>query len=86
MENEEKNIFPNADRCMAHLDSTMGYEIGMLRPYLETILPQILTSDAYGDIAADILDDIRAAQPISCELLPDVALYREFVGKTTLAD
>ena len=71
---------------MAQLDSTMGYEIGMLRPYLEAILPQILTSDAYGKIAADILHDIYAAQPLSYTLLPEVALYREFVGKSTLAD
>ncbi|MBQ7337751.1 MAG: hypothetical protein IJW40_04760 [Clostridia bacterium] len=80
-ENEERGIFPFADHCMAQLDSTMGYEIGMLRPYLETILPTILDSDAYGKIAADILHDIQSAQPLSPELLPEIALYREFVGK-----
>ena len=79
--NEEKNIFPNASHCMTHLNSTMGYEVGMLRPYLEAILPPILDSDAYGHIARDILDDIQVAQPLSVDLLPDVALYREFVGK-----
>ncbi len=79
-DNEEKSIFPYADHCMAQLDSTMGYEIGMLRPYLETILPPILLSDAYGTIAADILHDISTVQPLSHTLLPEVALYREFVG------
>ncbi len=78
-ENEEKSIFPNVGHCNTLLDSTMGYELGMLRPYLETILPSILTSNEYGDIAAAILHDIKNVQPLSSALLPEIALYREFV-------
>lgn len=78
--NEERSIFPYADACHAQLDSTMGYEIGMLRPYLEKILPSILTSSDYGKIAAVILDDISVTDPVPYTLLPEVALYREFVG------
>jgi uridine kinase len=80
-ENEERSIFPYAAQCHAQLDSTMGYELGMLRPYLENILPSILTSDDYGNIAAAILHDIKEIPQLSCELLPEIALYREFVGK-----
>ena len=78
-ENEEKSIFPNVGHCNTLLDSTMGYELGMLRPYLETILPTILASNEYGDIAASILHDIQNVQPLSSALLPEIALYREFV-------
>jgi len=81
--NEESSIFPYADHCTEQFDSTMGYEIGMLRPYLEHILPPILDSNAYGHIAAAILKDIQSARPLDCDLLPQVALYREFVGKAT---
>ena len=79
--NEEKSIFPYADRCCEQFDSTMGYEIGMLRPYLESFLPSILDSNDYGHIAAAILEDIQFAEPLNCELLPQVALYHEFVGQ-----
>lgn len=78
-ENEEKSIFPNIRSCDTMLDSTMGYELSMLRPYLERILPPLLTSNEYGDIAAAILHDIKSVPPLSPALLPEVALYREFV-------
>lgn len=77
--NEEQSIFPNAMTCRAQLDSTMGYEIGMLRPYLEKILPPLLSSSDYGPIAAAILQDISVAEPLPASLLPPTALYREFV-------
>jgi uridine kinase len=80
-DNEEKNIFPYVDHCREQFDSTMGYEIGMLRPYLEIILPSILDSNDYGHIAKVILEDIKFVPPLSCDLLPQTALYHEFVGR-----
>lgn len=78
-ENEEKSIFPYADACDEQLDSTMGYEIGMLRPHLETILSGLPSSSVYRPHADTILHDIEAVQPLTSDLLPEHALYREFV-------
>ena len=80
--NEEKSIFPYADACDEQLDSTMGYEIGMLRPHLENILSQLPSSSVYRPIADAILHDISTVQPLTSDLLPEHALYREFVPLT----
>ncbi len=78
-ENEEKNIFPYVDSCDERLDSLMGYELGMLRPHLETILSQIPLSSVYRKTGEDILHHIKNVQPLSALWLPQHALYREFV-------
>lgn len=78
-ENEEKSIFPYVSACDEHLDSLMGYEIGMLRPHLEKILSKIPSSSEYRPQAETILRDISKVQPLSASWLPDFALYREFV-------
>ena len=80
--NEEKSIFPNVAACDEQLDSLMGYEIGMLRPHLETIFSQLPSSSVYRPIADAILHDIATVQPLTADLLPEHALYREFVPLT----
>lgn len=78
-ENEEKNIFPNAHFCHDVIDSTMPYEVGMLKPYLEEILPQILkTSEFYGE-AQTILQSISAVPVIPSDYMTPNSLYKEFI-------
>lgn len=79
-ENEENNIFPYVDACDATMDSLMGYELSMLRPYLEHILSTLPTDNASYDLATRILEEIKGVQPLSESLLPPDSLYREFVG------
>jgi hypothetical protein len=57
----------------------MGYEIGMLRPYLELILRQMPPASSYRAKAEEILSSVSRVQALSNELLPSDALYREFV-------
>jgi uridine kinase len=80
-ENEERNIFPNATRCDATMDSLMGYELSMLRPYLEHILPTLPSVSKNHATAEQILRELQGIQPLSEQLLSHDSLYREFVGK-----
>lgn len=77
--NEEKNIFPNTDVCEYKIDSTHSYEIGVLRPYLEKILPPVLLDSEYAKTAREILLRIGNVDPIDSTLIPEDSLYREFV-------
>lgn len=77
--NEKKNILPHTDSCDARLDSLMGYEMGMLRPYLARILGELSHSSIYRKQADDILEHISHIEPLTSDLLPSNALYREFV-------
>ena len=83
--NEEKNIFPHVGRCDYFIDSTLGYDINMLSPYLKRILslPHSgrgeITEEEYLLAAGEILDEISGAQPMEREYLTEGSLYSEFI-------
>ncbi len=77
--NEEKNIFPYAQKAQYSIDSTMPYELGVLKPYLERILSQLSKESIYWDTAEKILKQMEEIDPISSELISEQSLYREFV-------
>lgn len=72
--NEDKNIFPFIDSADVLLDSSMKYEISVLKIYLEDILRGI--SDAR---ALSVLEKIAPVYNISSEYIGADSLYREFV-------
>ncbi|MBE6553675.1 MAG: hypothetical protein E7666_04960 [Ruminococcaceae bacterium] len=78
-ENEEKSIFPYADTCHEKIDSTMPYEIGMLKPYLNAILPQVMPQDRSYESAQALLQKIQSVQTIPSSLIADQSLYKEFI-------
>ena len=77
--NEEKNIFPYANEGQYRIDSTMPYELGVLKPYLERILPEVSEKSPYWDTAQKILMQMGAIAPIPSEMISEESLYREFV-------
>lgn len=78
-ENEESNIFPYVHRCNNRIDSTMPYEIGVLKPYLEELLPQIPPDDPFAGKAQSILVRLRNVQPVPTSYISSESLYREFI-------
>lgn len=77
--NEEEHIFPYASACDKAIDSSMAYEIGVLKPYLERILPSVPTDHPHRETAERILAKIAAVEPIDAGLIRPDSLYREFV-------
>ena len=66
-------------RCDYSIDSTMPYEIGILKPFLEEILPKMPKDNEFAGEANRILSELRDVQPLSAELIPEKSLYKEFV-------
>lgn len=77
--NEKMSIFPYADGCEYKIDSTHAYEIGVLKPYLERILPPVTADAEHGAAARAILENIEGIKPIDSALIPEGSLYKEFV-------
>ena len=77
--NEEKNIFPYAPKAQYRIDSTMPYELGVLKPYLERILPEVSAESPYRDAAERILLQMREIDAIPAELISEDSLYQEFI-------
>ena len=77
--NEEKNIFPYVADCDFLLDSTMPYELGVLKPFLCKILPTVPEDSPYRPRAEEILARLAEVEPLSDTLIPADSLYREFI-------
>lgn len=77
--NEDAHIFPFVDVCEYRIDSTMPYELGILKPYLEKLLITIPKDHPHYAHAVRILATISSVSEISNELILPNSLYREFV-------
>ena len=77
--NEEAHIFPNIGSHHLHIDSTMPYEIGMLRPYLERTLGKVSPQSPHRAEADRILSAIADIAPLPDTWIEEGFLYREFI-------
>ncbi len=77
--NEEINIFPYEDSCLFYIDSSFGYELGILTPYLREYLADVSAGSPYREQADKILERIAGVESISEDYLSEDSLYREFV-------
>ena len=78
-QNEEEHIFPYVADCRYQIDSAMDYEIGVLKPILEQILPTVAEESPYCAQAKAILAQLIDTEPIDFAWIPEDSLYREFV-------
>ncbi len=78
-ENEDKNIFPYENKSDYFINSTLGYDVGMLKNSLEKILSPIKETSKYYKKSREILDIVAKSDAIPREYLPKNSLYFEFV-------
>ena len=77
--NEEINIFPYVHESKYKINSSMPYEVGILKPYFDKLLAKVDKGNPHYDIAMRILDRIKLVEPIPSKLILDGYLYKEFV-------
>lgn len=77
--NEAENIYPYSHKAKIQLNSTLCYEIGMLKPYLDEILSLVPETSDYYYKAQDYLELIKDYSPIDKKYLAPDSLYHEFV-------
>ena len=77
--NEDKNIFPYVHVCDYNIDSTMPYEIGMLKPYLEELLGGFTEKDPFWKDATEVLRQLKNIPTVSAEYIRPNSLYKEFI-------
>ena len=77
--NEELNIFPNIDESCVMIDTTLPYELHILKPYLEEYLCEIGESSKHYNVARDILDSLKDVNGADSAWIGKNSLYKEFV-------
>lgn len=83
---EKRNIFPHQDNADAMFNSSLAYELAVLRPFAEPLLMQIDVDSPRYIEAKRLLAFLGWVRPASPEFVPGDSLLREFVGGSVLED
>ena len=77
---EEKHIFPYQERADVMLNSSLFYEIPVLRPFAEKILREVPDTVPEFNEARRILKFLDNFTPIPPDEVPPTSILREFIG------
>ncbi len=76
-----ENIYPYQDDADAVINSSLGYEIGVLRTYAEPLLYGISPNSKVYPEAIRLINLLRQFIPITSEGVPKDSIIREFIGE-----
>ena len=77
---EEKHIFPYQENADVMLNSSLFYEISVLRPFAEQMLRKVPDTVPEYDEARRMLDFLDNFIPIAPDEIPPTSILREFIG------
>ncbi|NLB88048.1 MAG: nucleoside kinase [Syntrophomonadaceae bacterium] len=77
---EEKNIFPFQENADVMFNTSLVYELAVLRPYAEKLLLEIGPENEEYAEARRLLKFLSYFEPISADGVPPNSILREFVG------
>lgn len=75
-----ENIYPYQDDVNVVINSSLSYEMGVLRIYAEPLLYGIKQTSEVYDEAIRLINLLKQFLPISSEDVPDDSILREFIG------
>ena len=77
---EERHIFPYQENADVMLNSSLFYEISVLRPFAEKILREVPDTVPEFDEARRMLKFLDNFIPITSDEIPPTSILREFIG------
>ena len=80
---EEKHIFPYQENADVMLNSSLFYELSVLRPFAEQILREVPDTIPEYNEAHRMLQLLDNFLPISPDEIPPTSVLREFIGGST---
>lgn len=83
---EKRNIFPYQENADAIFNSTLVYELAVLRPLAEPLLLRVNPDSPLRVEAHRLLSFLGWVRPMDTALIPDNSLLREFIGGSILKD
>lgn len=79
--NEDLNIFPYAGICDIRINSLLGYDPMVIKPYLQPLLTAIPENDPSRAEANAILARLIPLPILPADAVPADSLFREFIGE-----
>ena len=77
---EEKYIFPFQDEADVVFNTSLIYELGVIKTYAEPLLFSVLEDDENYKEAVRLLNLLKNILPISNDNIPHDSILREFIG------
>ena len=77
---EEKYVFPYQDNADVIFNSSLAYELGVLKTYVEPLLYTIKEDDPEYQTARRLIELLKYVLPIPSETVPKISILREFIG------
>ena len=77
---EEKHVFPYQDNADALFNTSLAYELSVLKTYAEPLLFSIKEDDPEYQTAQRLIELLKFVLPISSESVPKTSILREFIG------
>ena len=79
-EGEEENVFPFQDEADIIFNTTLSYEIGVLKTYVEPLLYLVDENDENYEYVVRLLNLLKNILPIPSDYIPKDSIIREFIG------
>jgi len=77
---EEKNIFPYQENADVMFNTSLAYELAVLRPYAMPVLQAVPEYEPEYAEAIRLIRFLSFFKPISEDMIPGTSILREFVG------
>ena len=78
--NEDAHIYPNLAGVHYRIDSTLAYEVSVLKPYVLTLLDTIAPDSAYFADAEALRRKLTHVPVMDAKYVPEGSVFREFIG------
>ena len=77
---EEKWVFPYQDEADILFNSSLSYELGVLKTYAEPLLFSVSEDDPEYQTAIRLLELLKFVLPVPADDIPKISILREFIG------
>ena len=77
---EEKYVFPYQDNADVMFNTSLAYELAVLKTYAEPLLFTIKEDDPNYQTAQRLIELLKFVLPIPSETVPKTSIIREFIG------
>ncbi len=79
--NEDEHIYPNLGGVDFRINSTMAYEVAVIKPFVLPLLLGIAKDSDFKNAANVIIKKLESIPEFSSEFIPDESVFREFIGE-----
>lgn len=77
---EEKHVFPYQDNANALFNTSLAYELAVLKTYAEPLLFTIKEDDPEYQTAQRLIELLKFVVPLPSKSVPKTSILREFIG------